>query len=116
MAPTPASSEDGEIATGAHDRFNLGHDSGNATDSLDRGRGVGLNPLNKILDLTGCLGRLAGRFPDLVGDHGKPLAGLASPGRLNGGVQVCVIIFDMRVETEISLEQSKNKCSSPCPL
>jgi hypothetical protein len=40
-----------------------------------------------VFDLLGGLGGLLGQFLDLVGHHGEALAGLAGPGRLDGGVE-----------------------------
>jgi hypothetical protein len=58
--------------------------------SADLAHGGGwwsLDALDFLLDVLGGLGGLLGQFLDLVGHHGKALAGLAGPGRLDGGVE-----------------------------
>ena len=49
--------------------------------------GVGLDRLDPPADVLGRLGGLLGQVLDLAGDHREALAGLAGPGRLDGGVQ-----------------------------
>ena len=59
-------------------------------DLLDRGHrrgGVALDGQHPLGDVLGRLRRLLRQLLDLVGDDREALAGLAGPGRLDGGVQ-----------------------------
>src|SRR5262249_39986759 len=56
-------------------------------DGVDGAFGVGLDGFDLAADVVGGLGGLLGQFLDLVGDHGKALAGLTGAGRFDGGVE-----------------------------
>ncbi|MNL30554.1 hypothetical protein D3C87_1522970 [compost metagenome] len=50
-------------------------------------RGLLLDALDQVADLTGGLGRTLGELADLVGDHREAAARLARARRLDGGVE-----------------------------
>ena len=54
---------------------------------VDRFLRRGLHGGNLLRNLVGSLGGLAGQVLDLAGDHGEALAGVSSPGCLDGGVE-----------------------------
>ena len=43
--------------------------------------------INTVTDIFRCCGGLIGQAFDLIGDHGKPLAGIPGPGGLDGGIE-----------------------------
>ena len=62
-------------------------DRADLADRLDRAAGVGLDRLDPAGDVLGGPGGLLGQVLDLAGDHREALAGVAGPGRLDGGVE-----------------------------